>query len=94
MTFLNSHAMPESFGSSTCSSGQALDRTDVHPWPGDVGQLRCHNEVDARAFELPGEPAQLAWLGPGRPADRDRVGAQVTYQAEHVPAGEDRDRRV
>ena len=60
---------------------QALDRPDVHPGAGDVGELRRHDQVDAGALELPGQPAQLARLGAGRAADRDGVGAELADQA-------------
>jgi hypothetical protein len=72
--------------------GQALDRPDVHPGAGDVGELRRHDQVDPGALQLPGEPAQLATLGAGRAADRDRVGADLVDQRQEVPAGVDRDR--
>ena len=59
---------------------QALDRADVHPRAGDVGELRRDHQVDAGALELPGQPAQLARLGAGRAADRDGVGADLADQ--------------
>ena len=71
---------------------QALDRADVHPRAGDVGELRRDHQVDAGALELPGQPAQLAGLGAGRAADRDGVGADLADQGQHVAAGVHRDR--
>ena len=71
---------------------QALDRADVHPGAGDVGELRGDHQVDAGALQLPGQPAQLARLGAGRAADRDGVRADLADQGQHVAAGVHRDR--
>ena len=85
-------AGPERVGSSTCSSGRPSIGRMCTRGPGDVGELRRDDQVDAGALELPGQPAQLAGLGAGRAADRDGVGADLADQRQHVAAGVHRHR--
>ena len=80
MTFLTSQDDAGELRLFDVEQRQALDRPDVHPRAGDVGQLRRDDQVDAGALQLPGEPAQVGAVAAGRAADRDRVGADLPDQ--------------